>query len=127
MSMSIAPDSLRSLPCARTLRRTAIVGAASTAAVLLFAGPALAHITVTPDSAPAGRATELTFRVPNEESNAYTVKIDVQIPTDPPIAQLLVKPVVGWTATVKTITLKQPITTDDGTFSQAVSEDIWSG
>jgi len=125
--MSIAPDSLRSLPGARTLRRTAIVGAASAAAVLLFAGPALAHITVTPDSAPAGGATELTFRVPNEEAKAYTVKVDVQIPTDHPIAQLLVKPVVGWTATVKTITLTKPVTTDDGTFNQAVSEVIWSG
>jgi periplasmic copper chaperone A len=127
MSMSIAPDSLRSLPCARTARRTAIVGAASAAAVLLFAGPALAHITVSPDSAPAGGAAELTFRVPNEEAKAYTVKVDVQIPTDHPIAQLLVKPVVGWTATVKTITLKKPVTTDDGTFNQAVSEVIWAG
>lgn len=125
--MSIAPDSLRSLPCARSLRRTAIVGAAAAAAVLLFAGPALAHITVTPGSAPAGSAAELTFRVPNEEAKAYTVKVDVQIPADHPIAQLLVKPVVGWTATVKTITLKKPLTTDDGTFNQAVSEVIWSG
>lgn len=125
--MSVAPDSLRSLPRARTLRRTAIVGAASAAAVLLFAGPALAHVTISPDSAPAGGTAELTFRVPNEEAKAYTVKIDVQIPTDHPIAQLLVKPVTGWTATVKTITLAKPVTTDDGTFNQAVSEVIWSG
>lgn len=125
--MSIAPASLRSLPRARTLRRASIVGATTAAAVLLFAGPALAHITVNPDTATAGSAAELTFRVPNEESKAYTVKVDVQIPTDHPIAQLLVKPVPGWTATVKTITLAKPITTDDGTFSQAVSEVIWSG
>jgi uncharacterized protein YcnI len=124
MNMSIAP---RSLPRARSLRRTAIVGAASAAAVLLFAGPAFAHITVNPSSAPAGGAAELTFRVPNEESKAYTVKVDVQIPTDHPIAQLLVKPVTGWTATVKTITLKKPLVTDDGTFNQAVSEVIWAG
>ena len=125
--MSIAPATLRLLPRARALRRTAIVGAASAAVVLLFAGPAFAHITVNPSSAPAGGTAELTFRVPNEEAKAYTVKIDIQIPTDHPIAQLLVKPVVGWTATVKTITLAKPVTTDDGTFNQAVSEVIWSG
>jgi uncharacterized protein YcnI len=69
----------------------------------------------------------LTFHVPNEEAKADTVKVDVQIPTDHPIAQLLVEPVPGWTASVKTITLAKPIVTDDGKFTQAVSEVTWSG
>ena len=51
----------------------------------------------------------------------------MQIPTDHPIAQFLVKPVPGWTASVKTITLAKPLVTDDGQFTQAVSEVIWSG
>lgn len=115
------------IPRGRTLRRTAIVGAASAATVLLFAGPALAHVTVSPSSAPAGGTAELTFRVPNEEAKAFTVKVDIQIPIDHPIAQLLVRPIPGWTAVVKTTTLAKPITTDDGTFNSAVSEVIWSG
>jgi periplasmic copper chaperone A len=127
MTMSIALASSGLIPRARTLRGAAIAGAAAAAAVLLFAGPALAHITVSPDSVPAGSATVLTFHVPNEESKADTVKVDVQIPTDHPIAQLLVQPVPGWNVSVKTITLAKPITTDDGTFNQAVSEVIWSG
>jgi len=117
----------RSLPRARTVRRTAIVGAASAAAVLLFAGPALAHITVTPGSVPAGSTDVLTFHVPNEESKADTVKVDIQIPTNHPIAQFLVQPVPGWSVTVKTITLAKPLVTDDGSFNSAVSEVIWSG
>jgi hypothetical protein len=40
---------------------------------------------------------------------------------------LLAKPVPGWTATVKTIKLPKPVTTDDGTFTTAVDEVIWSG
>jgi periplasmic copper chaperone A len=116
-----------SLLISRSFRRIAIVGAASAAGVLLFAAPALAHITVTPDSVPAGSTTELTFHVPNEEASANTVRIDVQIPTTHPIAQLLVRPVPGWTATVKTIKLPKPVTTDDGTFTTAVSEVSWSG
>lgn len=116
-----------SLLTARAVRRVTVVGATSAAALLLFAAPALAHITVTPDSVPAGSTTELIFHVPNEEAKADTVKIDVQIPTTHPIAQLLVRPVPGWTATVKTIKLPKPVTTDDGTFDTAVSEVIWSG
>jgi uncharacterized protein YcnI len=94
---------------------------------LLFAIPALAHVTITPSSAPAGSTTELTFRVPNEEASADTTRVDVQIPTDHPIAQLLVKPVPGWTISVQTVTLAKPLVTDDGQFTSAVSEVIWSG
>jgi uncharacterized protein YcnI len=112
---------------ARAVTRTAIVGVAATAAVALFALPALAHITVTPSSAQAGSTAVLTFHVPNEESKADTVKVDVRIPTDHPIAQLLAEPVPGWTVSIRTITLAKPLVTDDGSFSQAVSEVIWSG
>jgi len=112
---------------ARAITRTAIVGAAATAGLVLFAVPALAHITVTPSSAQAGSTAVLTFHVPNEESKADTVKVDVQIPTDHPIAQLLAEPVPGWTISIKTVTLAKPLVTDDGSFSQAVSEVIWSG
>lgn len=109
------------------LVRAAVAGVAATAALILLAAPALAHITITPASAAAGSAAELTLRIPNEEATASTVKVDVLIPTAHPIAQLLVKPVPGWSVTVKTITLARPLVTDDGSFSQAVSEVIWSG
>jgi periplasmic copper chaperone A len=112
---------------ARALRRAAVVGSSAAAAVLLLAVPALAHITITPDSVPAGSAAVLTFHVPNEEAHADTTTVDVQIPTAHPIAQLLVKPVPGWTSSVRAITLRNPIVTDDGQFTQAVSEVIWSG
>jgi periplasmic copper chaperone A len=125
--MSIAPAPPALLPRARIGRRATIIGAVAAAAVLLSAGPALAHIRITPDSVAAGSAAVLTLQVPNEEAHADTVKVDVQIPTDHPIAQLLVEPVPGWSVAVHTITLAKPITTDDGTFNQAVSEVIWSG
>jgi periplasmic copper chaperone A len=112
---------------ARALPRTVGVGTAAAAAVLLLAGPALAHVTITPDSVPAGSTTVLTFHVPNEEARADTTGVDIQIPTAHPIAQLLVKPIPGWTSSVRTVTLPKPLVTDDGQFSQAVSEVIWSG
>src|SRR5215469_7328292 len=125
--MSIALGQPRTHLTARSLRRACIAFAATAAAMVLLPAPALAHITVTPDSVPAGSTTVLTFHVPNEESKADTVKVDVQIPTTHPIAQLLVQPVPGWSVSVKTITLAKPLTTDDGTFNQAVSEVTWSG
>ena len=112
---------------ARPLTRTAIVGAIATAGLVLLAVPALAHITVTPGSVQAGSTAVLTFHVPNEESKADTTRVDIQIPTDHPIAQLLVQPVPGWTISVRTVTLAKPLVTDDGQFTQAVSEVIWSG
>jgi uncharacterized protein YcnI len=115
------------IPGARGLLRVAVAIPAASAAVLLLAVPALAHIGITPDSAPAGSAAVLTFHVPNEEATADTTGLDMKIPTDHPIVNLLVKPVPGWTVSVKTITLAKPVVTDDGTFSQAVSEVIWSG
>jgi len=115
---------------ARWLRggaRAALVLGGCGVAVAALAGTAFAHISITPDSATQGSAVELTFRVPDEEATAATVKVQIRIPTDHPIAQLLVKPVPGWQATVQTVTLAEPVTTDDGSFSMAVSEVTWSG
>jgi uncharacterized protein YcnI len=109
------------------VQRAAVVAAGSLIAVLAVAVPAFAHVGITPSSAPAGSAAELTFRVPDEEVTAATVELQVKIPTGHPIAQLLVKPVPGWTASVTTIALAQPIATDDGTFDSAVSEVTWRG
>jgi uncharacterized protein YcnI len=113
--------------CPRALSRTAVVGIAAAAGILLLQIPAAAHVSVTPDSVAPGSAAVLTFHVPNEEASADTTQVDMRIPTDHPIAQVLAKPVPGWTISVRTITLAKPLVTDDGQFSQAVSEIIWSG
>lgn len=111
----------------RALSRVAAVAATSAAGIALVAIPALAHVTISPGSAQPGAAAVLTFHVPNEEASANTTRVDMQIPTDHPIAQLLVKPVAGWTISVRTVALAKPLVTDDGQFTQAVSEVIWSG
>ena len=109
-----------------TIRRGAAVGAL-TLAGLAIAATASAHVTVSPTSLPQGATAELTFKVPNEESKANTVELQLQIPTAYPIAQVLAKPVPGWTITEHTVTLAKPLTTDDGTFTSAVDEIDWTG
>ena len=112
---------------ARAAGRVFLVLGGAGAGLLALAGPAFAHVTITPGSAPQGSTAELTFKVPNEESRAATVELQVQVPTAHPIAQFLVKPVPGWTVTVQTVTLPKPIVTDDGSFTTAVSEVTWKG
>lgn len=107
-------------------RRAATLGAL-TLAGLAIAATASAHVTVSPTSLPQGATAELTFKVPNEESAANTVELQLQIPTDHPIAQVLAKPVPGWTITEHTVKLAKPLTTDDGAFTTAVSEIDWTG
>jgi uncharacterized protein YcnI len=110
------------------LRRLIAIPAAAIATVLVAALPAAAHVTITPPTAaPGAWDVQLTFRVPNEESNASTVQVQVAFPTDHPIASVLVQPVPGWTAKVDTTTLSTPIHTDDGDISQIVSQITWSG
>ncbi|MGW1745121.1 YcnI family copper-binding membrane protein [Streptomyces sp. NPDC002092] len=115
-------------PPLRGLRRLAVVGALAIAGVLAGAGAAFAHVTVHPDSYPQGASDgTLTFRVPNEEDNARTTKVDIVFPADHPIPSVLVSPVAGWTAQVKNTHLKTPIKTDDGDITSAVSEIVWTG
>jgi uncharacterized protein YcnI len=107
--------------------RRAATLAALTVAGLAVAASASAHVTVNPTTLPQGSTAELTFKVPNEESKADTVELQLQIPTRYPIAQVLAKPVPGWTVTEHTVTLAKPLTTDDGTFTTAVDEIDWTG
>ena len=95
--------------------------------VVLAAGPAFAHVTVDPDEANQGGYATLTFKVPNEKDDASTVQLEVEIPTDHPIASVSVQPVPAWTATVSKTTLPTPIQTDDGQVTEAVSKIVWTG
>jgi uncharacterized protein YcnI len=109
------------------LRR--ILGASALAMGLVCAAalPAWAHVTVAPDSAPQGASdVEITFRVPNEEPPASTTKLDVAIPTSPPLLNALAQSVPGWTDNVKTTHLTTPIQTDDGAVTDVVTEVSWT-
>jgi uncharacterized protein YcnI len=64
--------------------------------------------------------------VPNENDNASTVKLEVVVPTQAPIANMSVKPVPGWTAAVEKSKLATPIKTDDGEVTEAVSKITWT-
>lgn len=111
------------------LRRTALFVSAILAggmSVLLLAGPAEAHVTVSaPGVAVGATDATITFRVPTESDTASTTGLRLQLPTATPLVGVLVAPLPGWTATIKNTKLSTPIKTDDGDISEVVSEIDW--
>ncbi|MFJ1582113.1 YcnI family protein [Streptomyces sp. NPDC088197] len=107
--------------------RAATIAALAGATVLLAAVPAFAHVTVTPNSAAQGSYSTVAFKVPNEEDSASTTKVEVNLPTDHPVASVSIQPVPGWTAQVTKSKLATPLKSDDGTIDEAVTKITWSG
>lgn len=110
----------------RTVGHLTMTAIAVIGTIALTALPAWAHVEIDPGSAPRGATQVFAFRVPNEEPSALTVKLDVQFPVHHPFANVLVQQKPGWTFVTKTRKLPKPITTDDGTFTTAVSEVVWT-
>jgi uncharacterized protein len=111
-----------------SLRPVVVAVVACVLLAVAAAEPALAHVTVDPAETPAGGFTVLTFKVPNEEADAATSKIEVQMPTDPPLASVSLRPNGDWKATVVTAPLATPVTDDDGNqITEAVSTVTWEG
>lgn len=111
----------------RTARRALAGGGAAAAVIVALAVPAAAHVTVNPNTAEPGGYAAFDVRVPNEEADADTTKVQLYLPTDHPIASVSVQPTPGWTIDVTKGTLPQPIKTDDGEVTQAVTQITWSG
>lgn len=111
----------------RTVRRGTFAVLSAGFVLLAAAAPASAHVTVNPKTASPGGYGALTFRVPDELPDSATVKFEVALPDDQPVAQVSIKPVPGWTATTQKRTLTTPIKTDDGTLTTAVSRIVWTG
>ncbi|SDJ02146.1 uncharacterized protein SAMN05444157_1321 [Frankineae bacterium MT45] len=110
----------------RNIRRSGLIAAAFAAALVALAAPASAHVTVSAPGAVQGGGDQIiTFRVPNESDSASTVGLKVQLPTDTPIASVLIQPIPGWSFTLTTAKLATPIKTDDGDVTEAVSEIDW--
>jgi len=86
--------------------------AALTAIALAFPAAASAHVTLQPNTAPAGGFTRLDVRVPNEEADAGTTKVRVQLPEGFEFVSYEPRP--GWKVDV----------TKTG---DAVSEITWTG
>ena len=106
--------------------RPGLALAAAAALALLSSGVAAAHVTAQPGQASKGSYAKVAFRVPDESETAGTVRLQVTLPTDHPIASARTSPMPGWTATLTDVAVNPPIKTDDGTVNQAVRTITWT-
>ncbi|MFG2010000.1 YcnI family protein [Micromonospora sp. NPDC048868] len=101
------------------------LGAVATA-VLGFAAPASAHVTVNPQEATQGGYSRFAFRVPNESDTASTTKLEVVLPENAPIGSVSTMPVPGWTVAVEKRKVDPPVEVHGSQLSEVVSKLTWT-
>ncbi|NGO42075.1 YcnI family copper-binding membrane protein [Streptomyces ureilyticus] len=107
--------------------RIAAAGAVAASAVFVLSAPAFAHVSVTPEgtAAKGGYAT-VNFKVPNERDNASTTKLEVNFPTEHPLASVMPAPVDGWKVEVTKSKLAKPVELHGEKIDEAVSKVTWT-
>ncbi|KQY46566.1 YcnI family protein [Cellulomonas sp. Root137] len=106
--------------------RLGVVAVAGLALALLPAAAASSHVRVVPEQTAAGGWTVLTFRVPNESETAATSQVTVDLPTATPLLSVSTKPVPGWTASVETAPLPEPVDFYGTELTEAPSRVVWT-
>ncbi|ROT31757.1 YcnI family protein [Micromonospora sp. HM5-17] len=102
-----------------------VLGAAAVGVFGLIA-PASAHVTVNPREATQGGYARVAFRVPTESDTASTVKLEVTMPDDAPVASVSTMPVPGWTVAIERRTVNPPVEVHGSQVSQVVSKITWT-
>ncbi|MCU1353438.1 MAG: hypothetical protein JWM05_2647 [Acidimicrobiales bacterium] len=108
------------------IRKPLLAAAVFTSLTIAFGGLASAHVSVD-GPAPKGGFGRPTFSVPNERDDASTVKVEVQMPPDHPLASVLAEAKPGWKVAVHKRKLAKPIQGDGETVTEAVDTVTWSG
>ncbi|MFE5082355.1 YcnI family copper-binding membrane protein [Streptomyces mirabilis] len=107
--------------------RLAAAVAVAASAVLAVSAPAFAHVSVQPEGEAAkGGYAVVDFKVPNERDNASTNKVEVNFPTDHPLASVMPQPLDGWSVKVTKTKLAKPLTMHGEKISEAVSKVTWT-
>ncbi|MFB7445028.1 YcnI family copper-binding membrane protein [Streptomyces mirabilis] len=107
--------------------RIAAAGAVAVSAVLAVSAPAFAHVSVQPEGEAAkGGYAVVDFKVPNERDNASTNQVEVNFPTDHPLASVMPQPLDGWSVKVTKTKLAKPLTMHGEKISEAVSKVTWT-
>lgn len=114
----------------KRLSRALVIICAGIATLMLTpAAPAVAHVTITPATVTAGGRATFTVKVPNERDSASTVKVEVVFPEGAALSSLSLRPVPGWTATVKrrpvSATATQPAAHGHSAATDAVTGIVW--
>lgn len=94
------------------------------AGALLVPASAQAHISLHPNTIPAGAFATLEVRVPGEQEGAYVKKVDVLFPQG--FTGVDYENVAGWSTKVIETTLTTPVKEDGETIDTEVSQIVWT-
>ncbi len=100
------------------------IAAAVAAASLMSPASAGAHVSLHPNTIPAGAFATIDVRVPGEEEGAYVKKVDMQLP--PGFIGVDYANVPGWSTKVVETKLSAPVTEDGETIDTQVSQIVWT-
>ena len=107
--------------------RLAATGAVAAGAVIVLSSPAFAHVSVQAEGTAAkGGYAVVDFKVPNERDNASTTKLEVNFPTDHPLASVMPEPMAGWKIEVTKSKLAKPLELHGEQITEAVSKVTWT-
>ncbi|MBE1487485.1 YcnI family copper-binding membrane protein [Plantactinospora soyae] len=104
----------------------ALVLGATVVGVFGLASAASAHVTVNPREATQGGYGRLAFRVPTESDTASTVKLEVTLPDNAPVASVSTMPVPGWTVTTERRKVDPPVEVHGSQVSEVISKITWT-
>jgi periplasmic copper chaperone A len=111
----------------RTLAKGGAVLATAAVLALSTAGPASAHVTAsTPKDAVQGGYTKVTLRVPNERADAGTVKLELTLPAEYPLASVSTRPTPGWKVEAVKAQLPTPVKSHGREVTEAVRTVTWT-
>ena len=91
---------------------------------LLAPAAAQAHISLHPNTIPAGAFATVDVRVPGEQEGAHVTKVDVLLPAG--FVGVDYENVAGWSAKLIESKLVTPITEDGETIDTEVSQIVWT-
>ena len=94
------------------------------AAALVVPASAQAHVSIHPNTIPAGAFATLDVRVPGEQEGAYVSEVDMLFPQG--FTGVDYEKVPGWSTRVIESKLAQPITQDGETIDTEVSRIVWT-
>ncbi|MFF7935241.1 DUF1775 domain-containing protein [Streptomyces sp. NPDC007940] len=107
--------------------RLAATAAVAAGAVVVLSSPAFAHVSVAAEGTAAkGGYAVVDFKVPNERDNASTTKLEVNFPTDHPLASVMPEPMPGWKIEVTKSKLAKPLELHGEQITEAVSKVTWT-
>lgn len=110
----------------RFLARCVAVAATLGLAGITGAGAASAHVTANPEQAEQGGYANVTFRVPNEQPDAGTVKVKVVLPLDHPLSSVSTKPLPGWDVQLERVRLPEPVKVAGAEVTETVRSITWT-